>query len=89
MTVHLLGNVVVSVLLPVVELLRSGVCSHLVSLPHNAGLDDLDSVAPIVNDKLGHVVLSCLGSLHDLETHVGQLVHVGFLCQGPRLHGSC
>jgi hypothetical protein len=35
MTVHMLRNLVVSVLLPVVELLRSGACSHLVSLPHN------------------------------------------------------
>jgi hypothetical protein len=88
-TVHLLGNVVVSVLLPVVEFLRSGACSHLVILPLNVGLDDLDSVAPIVNDKLGHGVLSCLGSLHSLEPLVDQLVHVGFLGQAPHLHGSC
>ena len=59
MTVHVLRDLVVSALLPVVELLRSGVCSHLVSLPHNVGLDDLDSVVPVVNDKLVHGVLSC------------------------------
>jgi hypothetical protein len=88
-TVHLLRNVVVSVLLPVVELLRSGVCSHLVSLPHNVGLDDLDGVVPIVNDKLRHGVLSCLGSLHILESLIDHLVNVGFLGQAPRLHGSC
>ena len=49
-------------LLPVVKLLRSGGCSHLVSLPHNVGLDDLDSIAPIVNDKLGHSVLLVLAA---------------------------
>ena len=89
MTVHVLRDVVVNVLLAVVGLLRSGACSHLVSLPHNVGLDDLDSVVPIVDDKLGHSVLSCLGSLHSLELLVDQLVHMGFLGQAPRLHGSC
>jgi hypothetical protein len=62
MAVHVLGNVVVSVLLPVVELLRSGVCSHLVRLPLNVGLDDLESSLPI-DDKLRHSFLSCPDSL--------------------------
>jgi hypothetical protein len=57
----MLRNVVVSVLLPVVELLRSGACSHLVSLPLNVGLDDLESSIPI-DDKLRHNFLSCLDS---------------------------
>jgi hypothetical protein len=57
MTVHVLGNVVVSVLLLIVELLRSVACSHLVSLPLNVGLADLESVVPIVSDELGHVIL--------------------------------
>ena len=78
-TVHVLGNVVVSVTLPVVELLRSGACCHLVRLPCNVGLDDLESVIPFVNDKLGHNVLSCLGSLHDLGPLVDLLVHVVLL----------
>ena len=51
MTVHVLRYPVVSVLLPVVESLRSGVCSHLVSLPHNVGLDDLETVVPAVDDR--------------------------------------
>ena len=84
-TVHLFGNV----LLTAVEFLRSGACSHLVSLPLNVCLDDLDSVVPIVNDRPGHSVLSCLGSFHSLESLVDQLIHVGFLGQAPRLHGSC
>jgi hypothetical protein len=54
----------VSVLLPVIELLRFGACSHLVSLPLNVGLDDLENVVPIVDGKLRHNVLFCLGSLH-------------------------
>jgi hypothetical protein len=62
MTVHVLGNVVVNVLLLVVELPRSGACSHLVSLPLNVGLDDLESSIPI-DDKLRHNFLSCLDSL--------------------------
>ena len=37
-TVHVLGNVVVSVLLPVIVLLRFGACSHLVSLPSRSVL---------------------------------------------------
>jgi hypothetical protein len=61
MTVHVLRDVVVSVLLPVVELLRSGTCSHLVSHPLNVGLDDLESLIPI-DDKLRHNFLSCLDS---------------------------
>jgi hypothetical protein len=47
MTVHVLRDVVVSVLLPVVRLLRSGACSHLVSPPFNVCLDDLESLIPI------------------------------------------
>jgi hypothetical protein len=62
MTVHVLGNVVVSVLLLVVDLLRSGAYSHLVSLPLNVGLGDLESSIPI-DDKLRHNYLSCLDSL--------------------------
>ena len=53
MTVHVLRNVVVNVLLPVVGLLRSGTCSHLVSPPLNVGLDDLKSLIPI-DDKPRH-----------------------------------
>jgi hypothetical protein len=53
MTVHVLRDVLVSVLLPVVKLLRSGACSHLVSSPLNVDLDDLESLIPI-DDKLRH-----------------------------------
>jgi hypothetical protein len=80
-TVYLLRNVVVSVLLPVVEFLRSSTCSHLVSLPHNVGLDDLETVVPAVDDKPRRNVLSCLGSLHGLEPLVDLLVPVVLL--GP------
>jgi hypothetical protein len=45
-------------------------------------------VVPIVNDKLRHGVLSCLGSLHNLEFLIGHHVHVGFLGQAPRSRGS-
>ena len=76
MTVHVLRNLVVSVLLPVVELLRSGACSHLVSLPHNVCLDDLETVFPAVDDKPRRNVLSCLVSLHGLEPLVDLIVHV-------------
>ena len=84
----MLGNVVVSVLLPVFELLRSGTCCHLVSLPHNVGLDDLEGVVPIIDGRLGHNVLSCLGSLHDLEPLVDLLVHIVLLGQASRSRGS-
>ena len=62
--------------------------SHLISLLPNVGLDDLESVVPIVNDKLGRSVLSCLGSLHDLVPLVDLLVHVVLLGQAPRSRGS-
>jgi hypothetical protein len=67
MTVHVLRSLVVSVLLPVVELLRSGACGHLVSLPHNVCIDDLETVVPAVDDGPRRDVLSCLVSLHGLE----------------------
>ena len=63
-------------MLPVVELLRSGACSHLVSLPHNVCLDDLETVVPAVDDKPRRNVLSCLVSLHGLEPLVDLIVHV-------------
>jgi hypothetical protein len=86
MAVHVLGNVVVSVLLLVVELLRSGVCSHLVSLPLNVGLDDLESSLPI-DDKLRHSFLSCLDSLLVWNLSLILLVHVVF-GQVPRSRRS-
>jgi hypothetical protein len=45
----MLGNVVVSIPLSIVELLELGTCSHLVSLLLNVVLDDLENVVPIVN----------------------------------------
>ena len=78
----------VSVLLPLIELLRFGACSHLVSLLLNVGLDDLENVIPIVDGKLGHNILSCLGNLHDLAPLVDLLVHVVLLGQAPRSRGS-
>ena len=75
-TVHVLGNVVVSVPLPIVKLLKFGACSHLVSPLLNVVLDDLENVIPIVDGKLGHGVLSCLGGLHNLELLGNLHVHV-------------
>jgi hypothetical protein len=74
MTVHVLRSLVVSVLLPVVELLRSGACGHLVSLPHNVCLDDLETVVPAVDDRPRRDVLSCLVRLHGLEPLVDLIV---------------
>jgi hypothetical protein len=48
----MLGNVVVSVPLPIVKLLKFGACSHLVSPLLNVVLDDLERVVPIVDGKL-------------------------------------
>ena len=83
----MLGNVVVSVLLPVTILLRSCACSQLVNLLLNVGLDDLDNVVPIVNGKLRRNVLSCLGRFYSLESLVDLLVHV-VLGQAPRSRSS-
>jgi hypothetical protein len=70
--VHVLGNIVVSVLLPVIELLRSGACSHLVSFPLNVGLDDLENVAPIVTVwKLSSISSFTLFFLGKLHVHMG------------------
>jgi hypothetical protein len=75
-TVHVLGNVVVSVPLSIVELLKFGTFSHLVSLLLNVVLDDLENVVPNVDGKLGHGVLSCLGGLPDSELLGNVHVHV-------------
>jgi hypothetical protein len=75
-TMHVLGNVVVSVPLPIVELLKFGACRHLVSLLLNVVLDDLEDVIPIVDEKHGHSVLSVLGVLHDLELLGNLHVHI-------------
>jgi hypothetical protein len=86
-TVQVSGNVAVSVLLPIVELLEFGTCSHLVSLLLNVVLDDLENVSPIVDGKLGRGSLPCLGGLHDLVL-LGRLhVHVVLSNVGPR--GLC
>jgi hypothetical protein len=85
--VHVLGNVVVSVLLSVTILLRSCACSQLVNLLLNVGLDDLDNVVPIVNWKLRRNVLSCLGRFYSLESPIDLLVHV-VLRQAPRSRSS-
>jgi hypothetical protein len=45
-------------------------------------------VVPIVDVRLGHNVLSCLGSLHDSEPLVDLLVHVVLLGQAPHSRGS-
>jgi hypothetical protein len=74
--VHTRGNVVVSVPLPVIKLLKLGTCKHLVSLLPNVVLDDLENVISVVNGKPRHGVLSCLGGLHDLEFHVNLHIHV-------------
>jgi hypothetical protein len=74
MTVHVLRDVIVNVLFAVVGLLSSGACSHLVSPPYNVCLDDLETVVPAVNDRLGRDVLSCLVSLHGLEPLVDLIV---------------
>ena len=84
-TVHVLGNVVVSVPLPIVKLLKFGAFSHLVSLLFNVVLDDLENVSPIVDGKLGHGVLPCLGGLHDLAPLGSLHVHVVLGNVGP--HG--
>jgi hypothetical protein len=75
-TAQIIGNVVVSVPLSIVEILELGTCSHLVSLLLNVVLNDLENVIPIVNGKLGHGVLSCLGGLHGLELLGSLHVHV-------------
>ena len=87
--VHTLGNVVVSVPLPVVKLLKLGTCNHLVSLLPNVVLDDLENVISVVNSKPRHGVLSCLGGLHDLKLlvnlHANVVLGVGEGGDGGKL----